>query len=140
MNEEGYIYNKEEGNSLEEFVTFRGGPAPDYFDSPQGPIDLFYQPEGAGSFQRFQEIINDLGKMGQVTKEIKVEEQSIMVSTKEGWQLRLPIADEDGVARRNFLALFESEAFEQREGLEYIDLRFGNKVYYRYGDGQEEEQ
>ena len=50
-----------------------------------------------------------------------------------GAELRLAGTQAFGIVRENFEAVLSSDDFKKKSlaGLEYIDLRFGNKIYYR---------
>ena len=51
--------------------------------------------------------------------------------TKEGWQIILQKDDDFEVAHQNFLASL-NEIKDKRKNLDYIDLRFGGKVFFKF--------
>lgn len=58
-------------------------------------------------------------------------DNSLLVKTGEGWEIRLDLADDIKIALLKLKALLEKDISpEQRKELQYIDLRF-SKVYYK---------
>lgn len=56
--------------------------------------------------------------------------REIIMVTKEGWEARFKIT-ENPVAQARILASILEQKITNRSNLEYIDLRFGEKVYYK---------
>lgn len=92
------------------------------------------------------EGVIERGKLSQILeiqselKELKIEislaeivnQQRVNVRTLEGWDIYFNL--EDDISRQVFnldLVLKEKISSEQRGNLEYVDLRFGNQVYYK---------
>ncbi len=55
------------------------------------------------------------------------------------WQLRINLDQDLEVAGRNLSSVWHSNTFQQefkakRAGLDYVDVRFGNKVFYKFND------
>ena len=79
------------------------------------------------------EIQSDLKelKIGIDLAEI-VNQQRVNIRTLEGWEVYFNL--EDGVSQQIFnldIVLKEKISPEERENLEYVDLRFGNQIYYK---------
>lgn len=88
-------------------------------------------PETAKGIERLQEQAQEAGirawryeLFGQVPSEIKME-------TDEGFALFFLREDDFANAFRVLKTLLEREIKDKRKALEYIDLRFGNKAFYR---------
>lgn len=73
-------------------------------------------------------------------KELKVglravfpeSEEKLIAKTDEGWQAYFNLKNELKKQLRNLKLFLEKEILPKREKLEYIDLRFGNKLYYKF--------
>ncbi len=86
---------------------------------------------------RFRDVVHFLGVLkeaGYPAREFRVEnEKDFSVTVEQGFALRVPFdAGLDGVVRNLVLAL-EADSVRGRESeIEYIDLRFGNRIYYKF--------
>lgn len=61
-----------------------------------------------------------------------ISSQRVNIRTLEGWEIYFNL--EDDVSQQVFnlnLVLKEKISPEERENLEYVDLRFGNQIYYK---------
>jgi len=56
--------------------------------------------------------------------------RDVTLVTKEGWEARFKI-DEDPITQGGILMQILQQKIRDRENLEYIDLRFGEKVFYK---------
>jgi cell division septal protein FtsQ len=54
------------------------------------------------------------------------------IDLKEGWRILLNGKNEAGLSFNNLKLVLDSNVKEKRSQLEYIDLRFGNKVFFKY--------
>lgn len=59
------------------------------------------------------------------------EETNLIVLTQEGWEVYLDSQDNLENQINNFLLVLRGKIKEQRKNLKYIDLRFGNRVFYK---------
>lgn len=74
-----------------------------------------------------------LGKIKVEPAKIILKDESIYeVQTGENWRIILNDKNEPKQALLNLAAALESEIKEPRRKLDYVDLRFGNKVYFKY--------
>jgi cell division septal protein FtsQ len=72
-------------------------------------------------------------KIGVFPKEILILEDRITVLTNEPWQIYLDLKEKPEKQIFNLSLAWEKEIPPEKRGnLEYIDLRFGNRVYYKY--------
>ncbi len=68
-----------------------------------------------------------------LTENFKIEGKKLEVLTKEGWQAYFNIEEDVSIQISNLeLVLRETLIKTERDNLRYIDLRFQNKVYYKY--------
>lgn len=71
-------------------------------------------------------------KYGIALKEIAVEDKKLTAKTSEGWEIYFDANGNIAQQISNFEALVDKLLWPgKRAGLEYIDLRFGDKVYYK---------
>ena len=69
---------------------------------------------------------------------VALGEQDYSVELREGFALRVSYGGDVGAIVKNLELVAGSEALRGKEReLEYIDLRFGNRVYYKFKGGQE---
>jgi len=67
------------------------------------------------------------------TKEIILSEKKIALKTVQNWEIYFnPEGDILNQVQNLTLVFKEEIPLENRENLEYVDLRFGNRVYYKY--------
>ena len=69
-------------------------------------------------------------KLGLTLKKIKIE-NDIKLTTNEGWQLILILGEKDHEKIVEKLYLLFERQIKDRSKLEYIDIRFPNKVFYK---------
>lgn len=66
-------------------------------------------------------------------KEISISGGKIIVQTEKSWQIYFDLNENPDQEILNLSQVLEKEISpEKRESLEYIDLRFGNRVYYKF--------
>lgn len=94
--------------------------------SPSGP-----QPEEALQF-----ILGLVNKLAQKTDQFKIvsveiiDVHEIHLITSEGWRAYFDLSQDRDTQVDNLIMVL-SEKIKNRENLEYIDLRFGSKIYYK---------
>jgi len=65
--------------------------------------------------------------------EFKIEESKIIAQTIEGWDIYFTFKKPASVQTKKLLLVIEEQIFnEDRAGLEYIDVRFEDKVYFKH--------
>jgi hypothetical protein len=67
-----------------------------------------------------------------VSKIILKKNGEYEIYLKEGWYILLNSKNEPNPSFNNLLLVLDSNIKEKRPQLEYIDLRFGNKVFFKY--------
>ena len=87
-----------------------------------------------------KEKLSQILKIQSELKELKIEidsaeivnQQRVNVRTLEGWEIYFSLENDVSQQVLNLnLVLKEKISPEERENLEYVDLRFGNQVYYK---------
>jgi cell division septal protein FtsQ len=94
------------------------------------PVGQQYLPS---TFSALLALLERLGQAGYSPEHIVVEgAQDFSIHLARNFALRASFGMDIGSLIRNFELILSSEALRDREGeLEYIDLRFGNRVYYK---------
>lgn len=85
-------------------------------------------------------LLKFLGQAGFTAESAEVEDdQDILVHLQEGFLLKASFGADAGTLVKNLQLVLASEVLKGKtEELEYIDLRFGNRVYYKL-KGQEQQ-
>lgn len=79
------------------------------------------------------EIFNELKNLNLETEKFSLSENRLDVKTKPGFDLYFDLKDEAKDQIFNLGLILKKEVPPEKiSGLEYIDLRFGNRVYYKY--------
>lgn len=130
MDSDGFIYAEsgppiEAGESPSSAYVFRGGLIPN--------IDIIGQTFLRGRIQGMVQFLGDLEKAGFKAHGIIVDsEKDFTVRLESGTDLLASFDAPPSDSIRNVQTALEAEGLrEKMETLEYIDLRFGNRVYYK---------
>lgn len=84
-------------------------------------------------YRKILEFKNKFSRTGLETNEVVLEKDGVYrFITNEGWFVLLNDRSDLESPFDNFVLALNSEIKEKRADLEYIDLRFGNKVYYKF--------
>jgi cell division septal protein FtsQ len=123
MDKSGFIFDAT-GEPPEKAYVFRGGLAP--FE-PIGQTFL------RGSFYTMIKLLEDVTAAGYTPEGITVEsEKDFSIPLTDGPRLLVPFDMETTDILRNLETTLSADAVKDRlSSLEYIDLRFGNRVYYK---------
>lgn len=126
LNNNGYIFIQEPLLSTEDYITFRGEVAGEILRSQLLPPNEFK------AFMKFNEVLRDDLDI----KIISVNQSDYPVYefvSKAGVVFMIDREDDMADVIQNIKTVFEKEGInkEQYENLEYVDLRFGNKVFYK---------
>ncbi len=77
-------------------------------------------------------LLKFLGQAGFTPLGAEVEGQDILVRLQEGFLLKASFGADAGTLIKNLQLVLSSDVLQGKRGeLEYIDLRFGNRVYYK---------
>lgn len=87
----------------------------------------------AGQFAGIRALLEKLGQAGYSAQSILAEsDQDFSVLLSDGFIVRASFGQDVGVLVRNLELILDSPSLRGKESaLEYIDLRFGNRVYYK---------
>ena len=64
-------------------------------------------------------------------RQLAVDDPTLVVTTDEGWDIRIDTSSNLDTQLKKLQATLQQKFEGSREGLQYIDVRFGNKVYYK---------
>lgn len=123
MDSAGFIFAPE-GDATETAYVFRGGLAP---GEPIGQSFL------RGRIQGIVALLSDLRNAGFAATGVTVDtEKDFTVTLESGLRLMLSFETPPTDIIRNLETALEAEGLREKlDSLEYIDLRFGNRVYYK---------
>lgn len=77
-------------------------------------------------------IISDLSIEEFSFSKDNLKTQDILAKTNEGWKIYFDLSGNPEEQVNNLKQVLEVEIKENRKNLEYVDLRFGNKIFYKY--------
>lgn len=121
----GYIFAEATNETPELSYTFHGGLAPGF-----SPVGQWFLRGRIGGIVAF---VDKLKQAGFETTDLSVDsEKDFSVRLAQGPVLLIPFDLDADAALRNLQITLAADGLDQRLGeLEYIDLRFGNRVYYK---------
>lgn len=134
MDQNGFIYAQDSANaSTSENVTFSGGIAT---SSLADPIGQTFAPSHALGLIAF---LQQLAQSGFTPLGAQVQsDQDFSVPLSQGFAIYASFGEDAGTLVNNLQLVLSSDALAgQEQNLEYVDLRFGDKVYYKL-KGQDE--
>lgn len=115
---------------------------------PQKEIDQYWdkfpllnigqKPMAIGEVVASDKVVNFILRLNEQIKNAKVaiygyelgEGERVTLVAKDGWRAYFDLASDPKIAVEN-LVLVLKEKINNPEAIEYIDLRFGNRVYYK---------
>ncbi|HDH04001.1 MAG TPA: FtsQ-type POTRA domain-containing protein [Candidatus Campbellbacteria bacterium] len=104
-----------------------------------GNVYLKFYREGGGNGKTITQLKNlmEFVKLAskeniKITKIILAGEELRKFYTSEGWYILLNNNNDTQITFENLKLALENKIKENRKYLDYIDLRFGNKVYYKF--------
>ncbi len=133
MDDGGFIYAPADAQATSSTrYVFSGGIASS--SAPLGQSFVRAHLSGVLSLLKF------LGQAGFTPQGAHVEgEQDILVPLQEGFLLKASFGADAGTLVKNLQLVLASDVLQgKRSSLEYVDLRFGNRVYYKL-KGQEQQ-
>lgn len=133
MDENGFIFASADGATASGYI-FSGG-----LNTNRDTVGQTYLP---GHFKQIRILLALLSEQGLRPHGLTVEnEKDFSIPLESGFSIRASFSDEpEHIVERLVLAL-SSEVIRGREHLlEYVDLRFGSKVFYRLRDREEHEE
>jgi hypothetical protein len=127
VNKDGLVYVAEKKLSPKNVIKAHG-----MFDDPSSVIGQTYLvPQ---HFQKIIETIKNLDQLSIVPTSFETEDgETVIIAVSEGPHLMIDLNDEPSDILNNLKTTIETEEINEAQfkNLEYIDLRFGNKVYYK---------
>ncbi len=125
MDDSGFIFARASTSSPNTYLIFGGG-----LSESSSPIGQKFLPT---RLSEILELDKALRQAGFAPEEIYAEdEQDFSVQFKEGFTLRALFGADAGELVRNLQLALSSEPLRGKvDKVEYIDLRFGNRVYYK---------
>ncbi len=105
---------------------FRGG-----ISSTTSAIGQQYLP---GNFAGVLALLERLGQTGFSPSEVVAkDDQDFSIRLQEGFEIRVSYGADVGALVKNLELILTSEPLKgSKDELEYVDLRFGNRVYYKF--------
>ena len=84
-------------------------------------------------FKKILEFAGLAAKTGGGVSEVVLKKENIYeFYTQEGWKIILNDKNEPQSAYLNLITALDSNIKDKRPKLDYIDLRLGNKIYFKY--------
>ena len=125
MDRDGFIFALADPTNVTEY-SFLGS-----LSLTSDPIGLTY---GTGHFPGILSLLDLLGQAGfSPTGASIVDDRDVLVSLGEGFYLKASFGESSGELVKNLKLVLSSDALKDKtKNLEYIDLRFGNRVYYKF--------
>lgn len=103
-----------------------------FFDEREQPSGVGKMMTDSGEFQKLTSFAGLLKEKGfDVSKIILKDAGTYEVHLKESWYILLNDKNEPNQTFGNLELVFDQDIKEKRPKLDYIDLRFGKKVFYR---------
>lgn len=125
INEYGYIFTKEPLINNDQFVEFRGG-----IDGE--PLKKIYV--STEVYTELNDLVKLLRRLDINIKEVRTENgQDFDVITDSNVKIIVDVRDDMDLVFENLETVIEKDAINKAQfgNLEYIDLRFGNRVFYK---------
>lgn len=84
-------------------------------------------------------LLTYLGQAGFTTVSAQIDGQDILIQLQEGFLVKASFGADAGTLAKNLELVLSSDVLKGKsDALEYVDLRFGNRVYYKL-KGQEQQ-
>lgn len=125
MDREGYLFAERTGENLETNYIFRGALS-------QG-IEPIGQTFLLGRLEKITELLAYLAQNGYSAEGISIQnDKDFEAPLLRGPVLRIPFDTDPGALVKNMELALESEALKADfSSIDYLDLRFGNRVYFK---------
>lgn len=124
MDDSGFIFEERGVGGAPDYI-FYGG-----ISASEDPIGQRFVP---GHFPGITALLKLLGQAGLDAEAITIDgKQDMLITLAKGFTLKISFGQDATALIRSLQLILSSEPLKGREGeLEYIDLRFDNRVYYR---------
>lgn len=122
----------EAGFIFEPAPVFSGTIFPKFFDERETPADIGKEILPAAEFQKLHFVLETLEKKNfNVVKTILKDSGLYEIHLDEGWYILFNEKNNAETVSENLELILENNIKEKRPQLEYIDLRFGNKIFFK---------
>jgi len=110
------------------------------FEGPLAASEPLGQTYLPGSFVGITALLERLGQAGFSPQKIRTDgEQDFSIDLSHGFTIHASFGTDVGLIVKNLELVLSSDALRGKEGdIEYIDLRFGNRVYYKLKGGEQQ--
>lgn len=127
IDKDGYIFEKAPYFSGEIFLKFF-----DERDNNQGLAlnRVLLSKDQFENINKFKDLINH--EEIYISAVFLKNDGNFEFKTTEGWLIKLDERNDQKISFENLKISLEQEIKEKRKDLDYIDLRFGNKVFYKF--------
>ena len=134
---ENCVYADESGFVFEKAPYFSGAVFLKLIDqrSPDKTIEDFIGSNliDESEFKKILEFASLIAQIGNGITEVILKKENIYeFHTQEGWKIILNDKNEPQSAHFNLITAIEANIKNKRAKLDYIDLRLGNKIYFKY--------
>lgn len=127
MDEKGFVYAQADMvlEQPETAYTFSGGIA-----TSTNPVGKYFAP---AHLQGLRSLLLSLGQAGFTPQGAVIEtDQDFSVPLEEGFELHASFGEDPNKLARDLKLIVSSDALQGKEAqLEYVDLRFGDRAYYK---------
>lgn len=131
IDEDGLVFEKTpyiSGGAVLKFFDRRGS---DSDESPDKLMGKSILPKA--QFKKIADFSSLVSKMnGEVVGVILKKENIYELRLREGWNILINSKNEPSPTFANLMTALNFEIKEKHANLAYVDLRFGNKVYFKY--------
>lgn len=128
LNKEAIVFSEKAPDDTEIYVQYAGNNS-----TTTDPIGLQYV--DVDFFQHLQSLISRIKEdiAVNIVRVISHDGETYVLSSEEGQQIFVDLYDDLEEVLQNLETLFKQENFNeaQFENIQYIDMRFGNRVYYK---------
>jgi len=123
MDAEGFIFAPSEGEQTQR--VFEGGLG------PGDPIGQTFLPT---KLRHVEALSDALGTVGlELASIVVLSDTELSFRLKDSFEVRVPLAMDQHALEETLLLALQSESLKEDQAtLEYIDLRYGNRVYFKH--------
>ena len=127
MDRNGFVFTSAAGDasSTSSLVRYQG----DLSGSPIGKTYL------SGGFAPLSALITDIAtSIGRAPESVSIPQDTddVYLTLQGGGVIRFVRTADPGTTLQNIVSVFSSDDFKSHSSFQYIDFRFGNKVYVKY--------
>ena len=127
------FYIDQGGFAFEEVSLFKGGLFPILYKDKEGIVGSYiFSEEEIKFFEKAGETLISSLNFPLLSVEFLPEGEDARLTLKDGWSLFVPLKKSPSEWLPVLRTLLLGEIKERKNQLEYVDLRFGNKVFYKF--------